>query len=540
MYRRSENSESSASSRTAITGQSGKLSREGIISEANSQGKDSSKDAKNFRTLEFTPQTRAQDSRTVRSDANNGRTKNQRGKAPYNNQSLYGNYAAASAKKENIKNAPQIRPQAMQNNAASGNPAQNTARINPVPRNTAGTSCQKRSVPNPESRKRKPSKPTYLLCKALLCIYETFMKHKGRIAFASCVLIGSIILVTGVYAISELSTSGTSGSADFSMVDFNYSGENLLKTEDIPTSFTSTLISSEKAEKSSESKSAEDKKNDTAENNTETENTESDKIVLGAKSGESALLSNGDSGERFTVELRFYNKDSIVCTTPETTVRNLLDASGYVLGDSERLNADPDEIIDSDRVINIDTVEYKSVSETVWIPFETETIEVQTIPRGTTQTITDGQNGTKEVVYSVEYVNGVETSRNVQSEYITQYPVNQVNQYGTGGVIYAYDGSSYSYSYYITVRATYYNLPGTTASGMPTGNNVIATDPSVIPLGTNVYLKNSTFDMGVKVAADTGGGVNGNMVDIWMDESSPNYALFAQHGVWEMTAYILD
>ena len=60
----------------------------------------------------------------------------------------------------------------------------------------------------------------------------------------------------------------------------------------------------------------------------------------------------------------------------------------------------------------------------------------------------------------------------------------------------------------------------------------------MIPLGTSVYLKNDAMDVGVRLAADT--GVYGNTVDIWMNENSPLYCVFAPAGVWEMTCYILD
>ena len=242
----------------------------------------------------------------------------------------------------------------------------------------------------------------------------------------------------------------------------------------------------------------------------------------------------------FTVTVQFSDRESIVCTTAAATLREILASADYEIRSTDRMSIDLDKIIDSDCTVIVDTVEYLDVTETESIPYETVTEEVQTIPRGTTQVVTAGAVGEREVVYSVEYVNGVETSRTKQYDYVTSYPVNEVTLYGTGGVFYAPDGTAYSYSYYTTVRATYYNLYGNTASGTPVGDGVIATDPSVFPLGTRMYVMNSTFDMGVKTACDTGGGVTGNLIDIWMDASSPYYAQFAAQGVWEMTAYILD
>ena len=64
----------------------------------------------------------------------------------------------------------------------------------------------------------------------------------------------------------------------------------------------------------------------------------------------------------------------------------------------------------------------------------------------------------------------------------------------------------------LAVASTAYSLPGRTASGLPVGQGICATDPRVIPLGTR-------FDVpgyGLCVAADTGSAVVGAKIDIWM------------------------
>ena len=63
----------------------------------------------------------------------------------------------------------------------------------------------------------------------------------------------------------------------------------------------------------------------------------------------------------------------------------------------------------------------------------------------------------------------------------------------------------------ITVSSTGYSLPGPTATGLPTGWGVVAVDPSVIPLGTRLTIPG----YGEGVAADTGGAVRGNAIDLW-------------------------
>lgn len=63
----------------------------------------------------------------------------------------------------------------------------------------------------------------------------------------------------------------------------------------------------------------------------------------------------------------------------------------------------------------------------------------------------------------------------------------------------------------ITVTSTGYTLRGRTATGIPTAPGVVAVDPSVIPLGTRLTIPG----YGVGVAADTGGAVQGNVIDLW-------------------------
>ena len=63
----------------------------------------------------------------------------------------------------------------------------------------------------------------------------------------------------------------------------------------------------------------------------------------------------------------------------------------------------------------------------------------------------------------------------------------------------------------LTVRITGYALPGITASGIPVGWGVAATDPRVIPMGTHIWVPG----YGEAVAADVGSAIIGDRVDLW-------------------------
>ena len=64
--------------------------------------------------------------------------------------------------------------------------------------------------------------------------------------------------------------------------------------------------------------------------------------------------------------------------------------------------------------------------------------------------------------------------------------------------------------------AVAYHLPGRTASGLPVGVGVIAVDPTVIPLGTRVFVPG----YGPAVAADVGPAIKGNIIDLWMPSTA--------------------
>jgi 3D (Asp-Asp-Asp) domain-containing protein len=68
----------------------------------------------------------------------------------------------------------------------------------------------------------------------------------------------------------------------------------------------------------------------------------------------------------------------------------------------------------------------------------------------------------------------------------------------------------------LTVVATGYSLFGRTATGTPVGWGVVAVDPGLIPLGTRISIPG----YGTGVAADTGPGVRGAMIDLWFPSAA--------------------
>ncbi len=77
--------------------------------------------------------------------------------------------------------------------------------------------------------------------------------------------------------------------------------------------------------------------------------------------------------------------------------------------------------------------------------------------------------------------------------------------------------SSLNVSSTLTVKSYAYTGGGITATGTKPKYGTIAVDPKVIPYGTKVYIKE--LDK-VFTAEDTGGGIKGNKIDIYMPTES--------------------
>jgi 3D (Asp-Asp-Asp) domain-containing protein len=150
--------------------------------------------------------------------------------------------------------------------------------------------------------------------------------------------------------------------------------------------------------------------------------------------------------------------------------------------------------------------------------------------------VEQGIEGVRSAVYRVTYKNGVETGRELVGSEIVQ-PATPT-RYITGSAppvnaaeppvnsLQAPDFSG-SYAATLTVRATWYNAShggkapsdpwyGYTATGVRLDKGICATDPNVIAMGTWMYIPG----YGTCLAADVGGGVKGNHIDLGFPESA--------------------
>ena len=193
------------------------------------------------------------------------------------------------------------------------------------------------------------------------------------------------------------------------------------------------------------------------------------------------------------------------------TVGEALDDAGIKLDEDDIVTPQKDELLTSDLEIVVQRVDVKVEVVEEAVPFETVEKDDSSLDEGTSKVVTEGVEGKDQVTYSVTYVDGKETSRKETARNTLTAAVDKVIANGTR---INYNGQTYSRK--LVVKAYAYTGGGRTAMGTRARVGEIAVDPSVIPLGTNVYIEG----VGARRAEDTGGNIKGNTIDIYMNTES--------------------
>jgi uncharacterized protein YabE (DUF348 family)/3D (Asp-Asp-Asp) domain-containing protein len=250
-----------------------------------------------------------------------------------------------------------------------------------------------------------------------------------------------------------------------------------------------------------------------------------------------------------------YGEELTVSSFGET-VEQLLERLNIAPESCDVLSVSPEIQTYDGMQFRIDQVLENQQTYTCSIPYETTYCYDASLPQGSQTVLTPGVHGELLCTATVTYINGVETRRTVHSEIVAAPPVTEVVAIGTApvdavnpsempiigdGYIILPTGEVLTYTDTMTVGATaYYCEPwerGITYSGTKARVGEIAVDPSVIPLGTRMFIisNDGAYVYGIAIAEDTGYLIEDTRVDLYFN----TYEECVEFGYRQCTVYFL-
>jgi len=216
------------------------------------------------------------------------------------------------------------------------------------------------------------------------------------------------------------------------------------------------------------------------------------------------------------------NKRQVWSTS--TTVANFLKQQGIQLNEFDRVENNLEDVITPASKITVVRVEKVIDVVEDSLDFAVEKKQDASLQKGKEKVVAAGEKGSVSRKYEVVKENGKVVAKNLQSEAVLKEPKKQVVAVGTKTIVASTAtvsrGSAEPASgkeFYVTATAytAYCNgCSGTSATGINLRSNsglkVIAVDPSVIKLGSKVWVEG----YGTAIAGDTGGSIKGNKIDI--------------------------
>jgi uncharacterized protein YabE (DUF348 family) len=249
-----------------------------------------------------------------------------------------------------------------------------------------------------------------------------------------------------------------------------------------------------------------------------------------------------------TVSVKLDGKDQSLYTLAGT-VADILPLLGVDPAEVDLLEPSADTLVQNGMSITIGRT--RTVEEEVKDPVAPATVyETDPSLQAGAVRIIPGVDGERVTQYRLTYRNGlpIDGSKVILSSTITRQPVPTRHIEGakpssSPKPVLNAPGYTGAYTRKLNLRATWYNAShggrapgdpayGLTATGVMVDYGICAVDRDVIPLGTRLYVEG----YGPCLAADTGGAVKGNTIDLGFPESAGNSPWSTQ---WT-DVYVLD
>lgn len=214
--------------------------------------------------------------------------------------------------------------------------------------------------------------------------------------------------------------------------------------------------------------------------------------------------------------------------TRADTVDALLSQEGVKLEGKDYAVPAPTSPVVDNVSVSVTRVREEYITETEQLPFQTKWLPNNQLELDQRLVAQTGQMGEKNRLFKSVYENGKLISTGLEREWIAKPPQDHIINYGTNIVVRDLtlpDGSVVQYWRKIRMLATAYSAAtsgktkdhpqyGRTRLGLEAGRGIVAVDPRVINLGSNVFVPG----YGEALAGDTGGRIKGKRVDLGFPE----------------------
>lgn len=283
-------------------------------------------------------------------------------------------------------------------------------------------------------------------------------------------------------------------------------------------------------------------------NNTFGKALSSNKIIVGPKDKTTPNLdSRVNDGDKIYIK-RAVNVEVAVdgkqlkLLSAEDNITNMFEAENLVVDDFDKVAPARETPLTDGLKVLVTRVKTEIVKESKVLDFTSIQKQDDNMEKGQVKILQEGQQGQEDITTKIVYEDGKVVAKQVVSQIVVKQPVQKITAVGILGAVpnLSRGGNKVLYKKSLRMVATAYSpeevggqrtATGTTPKRNKSGYSTIAVDPRVIPLGTRVYVDG----YGYAIAEDTGGGINGNKIDVFVNSLSECYSW----GVRNVTVYIL-